>query len=489
MGRLFTPPAAAKIPVWQVEEYREPPVWEYVTVNAANTMFNARYGASDSINYLELTSIGTMSGTRTRSVNRTTDEASNSNYVIAGTSTAGVTGAAFGPQSGMWGVTCFANTSCLAHYYANTAEYGYHNGNDAADAIRYSSTVTPLAAKNQDYELIVRDGYLKIAPLGMVAGIHVPDPTSATATELLGKGAYVNLLTIPGFAAAVNAVNLNSGMASYNASTGILAVMFRTGTTGMDYRLHTFNIGIDKLSRDTTQAQLLALLTAAMSGSYKYTDLTFAGATRVTAQLNLTALQLFVCNDNTMWFVHTDSPETTSGTVALRAYALTTPVTSASLETSYTLTAVNAVNGAAAHYSLNSGSMYKSRHMLSHDNSYVAVYTHYSQYHSGMIGFYLPMKSAVTSTSTPYSVVSYADAAYGFSIAPSGGSEFVLSRGINKDGGGSLWFYDPAVNKNSYTCASLPNNTFNAGAYPQISSSTMYQAQFVNKVLSLDLYK
>ena len=102
--------------------------------------------------------------------------------------------------------------------------------------------------------------------------------------------------------------------------------------------------------------------------------------------------------------------------------------------------------------------------MFSENNKWVASYTHHYYYVAGATGFILSNENT-----DKYYRFNYSDTTYGYSIAPSGESAFVFSRGVNKDGAANhLWFVDVdnADVAVGYTFTSQQSCT---GVYPQIA--------------------
>lgn len=474
MGRSVTAVSNAKKAYWQNEGYTESPVWEYLTLNGT-TPWRAVYGALDSVNPMELTTLGSMAGTRTRGWLRNNDEVVNSGWYLNGSSTAaGTTTNAWNPTSGYWGINCFSNGATCAHWYSSVREYGFINGGDAAQVMRRSTPVILPAVENHNFELITNNYAVSIHPVGASWAVHA------------GSSAFpsVDLSALAGFTAGASQQSTNHGMACYNARSGVYAAMYRLGTTGSTYRLHLFPVG-KGLRKATAHAELLAAFQASMAG-YKFVDITLSGVTNANTQADRYAHKLVLCDDHTLWIVVNDTNNTTSGAQGLRVFRVTSSVMGDMSEQTLTQYVQSATHG--AHYGAGNNVYYDTRYMFSYDNSVMAVYTHYYYYGAGAVGRFLPTDSVLNGR-IGCRGFSYADTSYGYGIAPSGGSSFVLSSGHNKDSASNnLWFLDPANSPLAVTGTDTTTRLVQ-GAYPQFAGSTWYQGQVVNKIQQLDQFK
>ena len=474
MGRSLTVVTQPKEAIWKNEGYSEPPIWEYLSLNGANT-WRAVYGSADSVNPLELTTLGQMAGTRTRGWLRSSDEAQQSGFWLGNSATTnGVTTNAWNPSTGLWGITNFGNTATCAHWYSSTREYGFIGGADAANVMLVSTPVILPAVENQNFEFITNGYQVAIHPLGASWAVHV----GSTALP------SVDLSALAGFTPGSNQQATNHGMACYNARSGVYAALYRLGTSGSTYRLHLFPVG-KRLRKSTTHAELLAAFQASMAG-YKFVDITLSGVTNTNTQADRYAHKLVLCDDHTLWIVVNDTNNSTSGGQGLRVFRVTSSVMgdmAAQTLTQYVQSATH-----AAHYGAGGGAYYDTRFMASYDNSVMAVYTHHYYYCAGAVGRFLPTDS-VLNERIGCRGFSYADTSYGYGIAPAGGSSFVISSGHNKDSASNnLWVLDPATSPLAATGVDTTTRGVQ-GAYPQYASSTIYQGQVVNKIQQLDRLK
>ena len=460
--------------IWEREAYSARPLWEYVTQNSSATSpWRAVYGPTDTVNYLEYTPLGSQNNSRSRSWGRNNDEAT-SHYPLVGNTTSGSTSSSWSPSSGYWGITGFTNTGTCNNWYSSVTEFGYIDGTDAANVLRYSTPVILPAIELQNFELITLNTTVGVYPIGATWAAHVNNTAFPR----------VDVTQLTGFQAATGQVATNFGMACYNARIGVYALLLRTGTSGANYRLHLFPIG-PGIRAHTTYAELLAAFQASMSG-YRFVDITLNGLSHTGTENDRYAHRLCLCDDGTLWIVVTDTSNTTSGAQGLRVFRVTDSVMSATGTLTLSQHVQSATSG--AHYGLNAGTQYATRFMLSDDQSVMAVYTHHHYYLSGAVGRFLPTDS-VNNTALGCRGFLYNDSSYGFSIAPVGGSAFAICRGHDKNGAQAhLWFLDPRFSTLAETGSDTTMRTV-VGAYPQREDSTMYQGQFVNKILPLDRFK
>ena len=485
MGRSLSI-SPVKLAVWEESQYIARPVWEFVsTATSSPNAYRSVYGANDPVNYLEALSVGSASGGRSRSVLRSSDETAQS-YYIAGIASAPSATGGYSPNSGQWGITGFSETGSLNHWYSNEAgEFGYSYGNDVFDTLARSVHVTPTAVKNRNYELVLNNQFLRVGPIGGAWAPFFSDTTGTTSS--LNRAFDITAKAVTGFEQGSFAVT-NFGMASYNANSGLFIAMYGMNDASKSYRVHVFPIGKDVLHKDTTFAEMEALFAAAKAG-YRYFDLTLTGMTYSYSSATSDHKQhrLIACDDGTMWICANDKAD--SSYLYLRTFKVSLDVRtipSASvlvLNTHYSH--VNSVASASTHYGMNQGRQYATKFMLSDDNKYTAVYSHYYYYYPGAMVHFLPN----TSVNDRYVMASYADGNYGRSIAPIGGSKFVMNMTPNADGANTnMSFIDPANTAVAvgYTHTGSSSVT---GQYLMCPASTNYNSCFVNKVMPLSLYK
>mgnify|MGYP000125457613 FL=1 len=172
MGRNVTVTAAPQR-IWEREGYSARPLWEYVTQNGgAGSQWRAAYAPNDTINYLEYTPLGSQNNGRSRSWGRSSDEATG-HYPLVGNSSSGPTTSSWSPGSGYWGITGFANTGSCNNWYSSVTEFGYIDGNDAANVLRYSTPVILPAIELQNFELITLNTTVGVYPIGATWSAHV----------------------------------------------------------------------------------------------------------------------------------------------------------------------------------------------------------------------------------------------------------------------------------------------------------------------------
>mgnify|MGYP006906536369 CR=1 FL=1 len=343
--------------------------------------------------------------------------------------------------------------------------------------------VRALVADDDDADALYAEAIERLITLNTTVGVY---PIGATWSAHVNNSAFprVDVTQLTGFQAASGQVATNFGMACYNARAGLYALLLRTGTSGANYRLHIFPIG-QNVRAHTTYAELLAAFQAAMSG-YRFVDITLSGLSYTGTEDDRYAHRLCLCDDGTLWIVVTDTSNTTSGAQGLRVFRIASSVMSVTDALTLTQHVQSATN--AAHYGLGAGAYYATRFLLSDDQSVMAVYTHHTRYLSGAVGRFLPTDS-VNNTALGCRGFLYNDSSYGFSIAPVGGSAFAICRGHDKNSAQAhLWFLDPRFSTLAETGSDTTMRTV-VGAYPQREDSTMYQGQFVNKILPLDRFK
>ena len=485
MGRSLSI-SPVKLAVWKESQYIARPVWEFVsTAIASPNAYRSVYGANDPVNYLEALSVGAASGVRSRSALRNSDENAQ-NYYIAGITTAPGATSGFNPAGGLWGITGFSETGSLNHWYSNEAgEFGYTYGNAVFDTLARSVHVTPTAEKNRNYEMVLNNQFLRVGPIG---GAWAPFFSDTTGTiSSLNRAFDITAKAVTGFEQGSFGLT-NFGMASYNANSGLFIAMYGMDDASKSYRVHVFPIGKDVLHKDTTFAEMEALFAAAKAG-YRYFDLTLTNMTYSysSAPSDHKQHRLIACDDGTMWICANDKAN--SSYLYLRTFKVSQDVRtipSASvlvLNTHYS--PVNSVASASTHYGVNQGSNYATKFMLSDDNKYTAVYSHYYYYCPGAMVHFLPN----TSVNDRYVMASYAETTYGRSIAPIGGSKFVMNMTANADGATTnMSFIDPASTAVAvgYTHTNFSSVT---GQYLMYSATTNYNSCFVNKVMPLSLFK
>jgi hypothetical protein len=198
--------------------------------------------------------------------------------------------------------------------------------------------------------------------------------------------------------------------------------------------------------------------------------------------------RIIACGDGSLWFVAND--KTNSGLLYLRNYAI--PVLTGAGGTGLTPVLVNTVTSASTHYGMNQGNMYSTKFMLSDDNKYLAVYSHYYYYYPGAIGHIVTTNTSQNRVAANnVSSFSYTNSSYGISIAPIGGSKFVFGYAANADGANFYpTFVDPSDSGATYSRTHTSFNGVNAGGqYLMYSTSTNYNSCFFNKVTPLSTYK
>jgi len=474
MGRVLTSKASTALPIWQREGYAARPVWEYITQAGHATQFRTVFGPNDTVNYIEFSHMNATVNGRSRSWGRTSDEVSNHNMWIGANATLGTDARSWSPKDGFWGITGFSQTGTCNNWYSSYTEFGYIDGNDSAQVLSRSTPVILPEAENQTFELITLDTTVGVYPLGVTWGAHINN-------NMLPR---VNLAELSGFQAASGQVATNFGMASYNARIGVYVILLRTGTSGGSYRLHVFPIG-KHVRGHTTFGELRQAFIDAMSG-YRFIDLTLNGLTHTDNANDRYAHKLCLCDDGSLWVVVTDTSNATSNAQGLRVFRITDSVLS--VDGPVTLSQYVQSGTSGAHYGLGASVHYGTRHMMSDDNSVMAVYTHYYYYLSGAVGRFLPTDS-VNNSAIGCRGFSYADTGRPHSIAPTGGSSFAICRGENKDGAAAwLWFIDPRFSTLPETGSDTSQRVV-YGAYVQRNDGAMYQGQFVNKILPLDRFK
>lgn len=475
MGRILSSIETTYTPTWEKERFTKRPVWEYNTMNAvAANMFRAVYSADDSINVLELSQLGSQSSSRNRGWLRGADEAAQTHPIVGVTTANPINSSTWAPNLARWGIGGWGNTASCNNWYTSTLEYGYIDGTDSALVMRHSGIVLLPENENQNFELTLAGYTVKNLPIGATAAAHLNSPAFPG----------IELDTLTGF----NAEGLNpknNGMMCYNARSGSFVAVYRIGTTGSDYRIHVIPIG-KGLRFDTSFNDMKKLFIEGMD-NYFYRDVTLAEHTNTGDTEDNAGLQVIACDDGSAWLVLTDTNNNTTGGQGLRVFKIES-LSDLPSQSTLNQAVQSATHG--GHYGLHTGNYYKTRHMVSDDNSVVAVYTHYYYYLPGAVGRLLSSAS-VNDPRVKMNGFSYAlPNGYGFSIAPAGGSKFVMCYADNKDAAiARLWFLDP---EHSFTDDTEVHTEYTAivrGGYPQRPDSTMYQGQYVCKIQNLSRFK
>lgn len=375
-----------------------------------------------------------------------TSEAVNASYHFAGHSSNQPGSSSLDPASGRNGLCTHTNTVCFANidftdengvverYHSNYSDYARHHGIVLGEPGYKKGDVQNYV---QGLEIGLYGNNLWVDWAGNAANSIVTSKTTNrfTWTSLTG------LRRMP------NATTTNFGMVCYNRVNNTLVICESTGSSSYyTYRLHIFKNLPEKI-RPNDIAHLQAMLQGAINGqngsSYEIFNFNWSGGDLAEWHYRL---RIIYCDDHTVWLIGKTQSNFSLGRVYFAGNGARTfeSVRNVSLSNSY---------GA------DQGGYYATAHMMSDDNSVVAIYTHYYYYLSGFVGFFVGRNTAQNATN--YCYYQNNDTTYGFSIAPYGGKSFVLDNNSNADGN---------VNK-IYGCF-INNASMNGGSLSVISGIT-----------------
>ncbi|MBB4266299.1 hypothetical protein [Roseospira visakhapatnamensis] len=319
------------------------------------------------------------------------------------------------PNNGLNGLCTHTNTVCFANldideehgavprYYSQYQDYARYHGVVLGEPGGGRGGV-PLY--RQGLELGVRNAEIWLSWAGNVASPLIPSGVPWFSwTDLAGLQRH------PG------GQTTNQGMICYNRVNDTVALMENAGTNA--WRLHVFRDLPAKIRPDDA-AHLKALLEGAIAGSggssYETVDITWQS--HGTNEWRYRPRVIY-CDDHTVWLVAKEiNSSLRLGRIVFDGDGARVfeAVDNRGLTTSYG----SDQNGYAA-----------TRHMMSDDQTVVAVFTNYYYYLSGFVGYFLKRESAAQGA---YCYYSQNDSAYGWSIAPFGGPHFVLDQNANADG-------------------------------------------------------
>lgn len=419
-----------------------------------------------------------------------TDEVSVTYYKSASTSYP--SGSAPNPANGYWGIADVFNTGCADNYFINDdGNYGFYNSSQSLNTLISSGCIVGERDFRQYFNLCCHHANVpgSLALLRMGA-LDVEAAANADAGQNISLANY-------GIASPCR------GGVSYNRRTGKLAIIEVSGTskstTLLDYKLHYFDLSsFLKVGAKTTSAALKAAMDAAyatrddavvakrlyVAHSFKLTapDAIYIETNQTSDNSPTRNARIVLCDDDSLWMGMPAATATVStsqgaiwrldnGGVPMALGGSITP----SLLAGYAGNAIQAP----------SGGRYGLRHMNSDDHSYVALFQQHYQYLSGIIAYFLPTRSARATgvdVATPYALTS-TDPSFGYGIAPSGKSGFILSDGNNSDGGAGVRVAPVNIPGDSKS-PNLVTLTYRTafGIFPTPNASTAYQAGFVCKV-------
>ncbi|KQT54632.1 hypothetical protein ASG43_03330 [Aureimonas sp. Leaf454] len=269
-----------------------------------------------------------------------------------------------------------------------------------------------------------------------------------------------NWTALTGLQRLAGAAAVGHGDIAYNRVTNTLIFLETTNNAAYTYRAHVFKNLPAKIKANALH--LKALLEGAIAGqngsSYEVFDFVWSGMNGPEWH---SGTRIIPCDDGTFWMTRmwpSSKIELAriTGAAGSRTFAV---VASLTLTTSY---------------GRDGGSLYGIRHMVSDDGKFVATYCPYYYYFCGGQFFFTPRDTAATSTR--YLTASYTDSSYGMSIAPMGGSNFVLGWANNADSklrDGAVIDLDSIVLAGQ-NLTSSNNLLFNHFAVNGYTTSTMY---------------
>jgi hypothetical protein len=226
---------------------------------------------------------------------------------------------------------------------------------------------------------------------------------------------------LAGLQRLAGSADIGWGDIGYNRKTNMLAFIESKADANYSYRLHIFKNLPAKIRADA--AHLKALLEGAISNqngsSYWTMDFTWPGINNVEWHHGT---RLVPCDDGSFWLARQIAAG--AGILGLHL-ARIRPDGSA-----YVFETVDYQAGGANLYGREQGGQYGTRHMVSDDQSIVALYGQFQNYFIGGLFYFVSRASAV---GPKYRKFPYAGTAAGMSIAPQGGPNFILGYATSAD--------------------------------------------------------
>lgn len=341
----------------------------------------------------------------------------------------------FGPTGGYTGLGAHGNTMLLNGF--ELSPEGYYPVPWETSVYETHSSMGAILGENADYQQGIN--LLKLAQYIFVGytddvrlSMRVNEPRNC-----------LNWTTLAGLTRLAGTANTSFGDICYNRKTNTLAFI-ETNSTSSVSRLHIFKALPEKIKANAVR--LKAMLEDAIAGrngsSYEVFDFTWVGSTTNEWYYST---RLIACDDGTFWLARQNVSNNGQGygLCLARIYFLS--------GTTRAFATVDRQVCNSTIYDRNNGMMYGSRHMLSDDNKFVAVYANYYYYWNGGNFFFLPRDSAATATR--YKKATLQDTSYGMSIAPAGGSDFIIG-----------WANDANSKYSDGAFVSLANDNLNATA-------------------------
>lgn len=451
--------------------YGQRPVWA-IASNPAGSAFNSPMVALfNELNPYVPMSVEFQGAPRSKSRNFS-DEFQNASYSFYGngTGSAYVSSNSFSPTSGYFGAYVSANTGCLNNFdIHDNGTYGYYHAQGGAHTLAQMSVpVVGEANWRQCYDLLLTNS----------GAIYKEEIGGIYATASAGGRPSIDLNAISGFVSAGSGL-WNAGQMAHNRnSKKLLVVQPKTGSNGssLTFRLHILDLQ-NKIGRATTTAELKQWITDACangSNRYKYHDVVFSSSHcyfSATNSYDMLGTRFVLCDNDEVWaFKSSDSAQTSTYNVLWRVNLSAGTY----LTGTYTATVTVTYTG-SSQYGVYQGPMYGVRHMNADDNSRIALYQPYHQYGAGLNMAIVSTKSA---GANDFRYVNYQDTSYGYTVAPSGGPNFVLCGTQNTDSTGPyIGFLDAqTLEGNSISLATHPY------LWPSVGGSTNLGGVMVLKV-------
>lgn len=455
--------------------YTERPVWGLFTMSAGGpNAWVYAYGANNrtlSIGHDRLESTNT--GNRAASTITGASSETATGYYVTGNASTQVTSQGWSPTSGYFGINSNSQTALLLHAYAyQNGNIGYANTSNHIWTQRWAATQVMRDYEQQDYDLVGSSTAYRMHTAQLGASASDIDQTYTYGNLNLG-----GLLDTTGHTGGLYVM-------SYNRRTNTLALMFHcadnaTGTK----RIHIFKMtSAFSPNQFTTGASVVESMAAAKAaGGYTNYLVNMPTWHNNTSGAGRNGGKLVLCDDDSMWFVQ--EPYSNGSGTDLRLYSIVKN------GNGYTATQLRTL-ATTTHYNSDAGDQYCLHHQNSDDNKYIAIYTQYYYYLGGYLVFIVNTASAAAVASV-YDYAWFSETNnYAFTMAPSGGSEFVVSQSYQNSDGGvgpTVSFHNP-TQRNSSTNNMLRRN-MPGGQYPAYSSSTNYQSNFVFKYQPYNQYK